>query len=347
MYKNYKVIVNTASGRRRYMQYLVPFVLSSNIVDRYDIWINTHNGADIEFFKQLANSFPKINLIWQPEGWVNGNASINVFYKQCIEENAIYFKLDDDIIWMEDDAIEKMVRFRVDNPDYFLVTPLVINNAQSTYLLQVCDKIKLNRYYNSACDNEILWKSGEFAAQLHLWFLNRLENNSYKDLHLGTHPTALCRFSINSILWFGKDMAKIGGIVLGDDEESLSCIIPTQLGMANCWNGDVILSHFAFFTQREQLDSCEILNKYGFVNDVFFHSKESLSLIYDQVQAILLDVDKNEDNLLKQKSPYAEYDITKDGKLKRGMRSVIPEIMWNQLRDMKNNKGYKGYILSE
>lgn len=51
MYNNYRIVVNTAAGRRRYMQYLIPFVISSEIVDRYDIWVNTHNGADIEFFK--------------------------------------------------------------------------------------------------------------------------------------------------------------------------------------------------------------------------------------------------------------------------------------------------------
>ena len=56
MYQNYKVVVNTAAGRRRYMQYLVPPILNADIVDRYDIWVNTHNMVDIEFFKKLAGS---------------------------------------------------------------------------------------------------------------------------------------------------------------------------------------------------------------------------------------------------------------------------------------------------
>lgn len=54
MYQNYKVVVNTAAGRRRYMQYLVPPILNADIVDRYDIWVNTRNMVDIEFFKKLA-----------------------------------------------------------------------------------------------------------------------------------------------------------------------------------------------------------------------------------------------------------------------------------------------------
>lgn len=135
MYRNYKIVVNTAAGRRRYMQYLVPFIVSSGIVDRYDIWINTHNGADIEFFKRLAEKYPVINLVWQPDGVVCGNQTINAFYRQCVEDNTIYFKMDDDIVWMEPDAIKEMVDFRIDNPQYFLVSPLVINNSLSTYLL--------------------------------------------------------------------------------------------------------------------------------------------------------------------------------------------------------------------
>ena len=81
MYRNYKIVVNTAAGRRRYMQYLIPYIVSCDIVDRYDIWVNTHNMADIEFFKQMAEKYSVINLIWQPDGVVNGNASINAFYK--------------------------------------------------------------------------------------------------------------------------------------------------------------------------------------------------------------------------------------------------------------------------
>ena len=147
MYQNYKVVVNTAAGRRRYMQYLVPPILNADIVDRYDIWVNTHNMVDIEFFKKLAKKYPKVNLVWQPDGVVNGIASINAFYRDCCDKDTIYMKLDDDVVWFEPELFEKMVKFRVDNPEYFLVSPLVINNALSTYLLQVHNKIKLDKYY--------------------------------------------------------------------------------------------------------------------------------------------------------------------------------------------------------
>ena len=41
MYRGYKIVCNTAAGRRRYMQYLFPQVLAADIIDRYDVWVNT------------------------------------------------------------------------------------------------------------------------------------------------------------------------------------------------------------------------------------------------------------------------------------------------------------------
>jgi len=173
MYNNYKVVVNTAAGRRRYMQYLIPFVVADDTVDRYDIWVHTHNGADIEFFNRVAEKYPKLNLVMQPDGVVAGNATINAFYKGCCDEDTIYFKLDDDICWMEPDAIRNMVRFRVDNPQYFVVSPLVINNPICSYLLEATDKLKLSSYQIASPWSDTFWRSGEFAYRLHDWFINR------------------------------------------------------------------------------------------------------------------------------------------------------------------------------
>lgn len=305
MYKDYKIVVNTAAGRRRYMQYLIPFVVSSDVVDRYDIWVNTHNGADIEFFKQCAKLYPKINLVWQPEGIVNGIASINAFYRLCCDSNTIYFKLDDDIVWMEPNLIEKMVEFRVNNPQYFVVSPLVINNALSTYILQVEDKIKLNMYYPSIATSNYLWKSGKFAASLHDWFLDKyLKTNKYNELHVGKKEMGMCRFSINCILWFGEDLARINGIVPGDDEEFMSCIYPTKLGRANAWNGDAIMGHFAFFTQREELDKMHILERYGDYLHKEWEKDNSMHAIDEDIQSIMRDVKEREAELMKEPSPY-------------------------------------------
>lgn len=300
MIGKYKVICNTAAGRRRYMQYLIPQIISSEIVDRYDIWVNTTDKQDIEFFKLVSAKYPKVNLVEQPDGVVNGIASINAFYRQCTDEDAIYFKLDDDIVWLEPGSIEKMVKFRIDNPDYFLVSPLVINNARSTYLMQVKNKISLNRYFKSDTAFDILSRSGEFAAQLHEWFLNNyLKTGKYNELHCGAHPVAMCRFSINAILWFGREMKKFNGVVPGDDEEWLSSIKPTELGVANCFNGDALVAHFAFFTQREILDKRTILQQYGAILQELWSQDKILNDINSVVQSAIKFVETNKDSILR------------------------------------------------
>lgn len=326
MYKNYKVVVNTAAGRRRYMQYLIPYVVSCGIVDRYDIWVNTHNGADIEFFKRVAELYPVVNLVWQPDGVVNGNKSINAFYKQCIEENTIYFKLDDDIVWMEPNLIEKMVEFRISNPDYFVVSPLVINNSISTYLLQVEGKLKLKEYCNADSSHHVLWRSGRFAADLHDWFIkNYLLTNKWELLYSGLKPMGLTRFSINSILWFGEEMKKFKGEVPGDDEEYLSCIYPTKQGLANAWNGDAIVAHFAFFTQREELDRMGILERYGEYCLGEWAKDPIMKPISDNIQHIMAYVAQVAEELEKRPSPYRKVVVkqTFRGKIKKLIPNFI------------------------
>lgn len=346
MYNDYRVVVNTAAGRRRYMQYLIPYVVSSGIVDRYDIWVNTHNGADIEFFEQVAAQFPVVNLVWQPDGVVNGNASINAFYKDCVESDTIYFKLDDDIIWMEPGLIEKMVKFRLDNPHYFLVTPLVINNALSTYMLEMDGKIKLDAYYNSSASHPFLWRSGIFARELHEWFLDKyLKTGKWDTLHVGRKEMGMTRFSINAVLWFGDEMRKFGGVVPGDDEEFLSCIYPTRRGVSNAWNGDAIVAHFAFFTQREQLDKAQILEKYGEVCRSQAMTDSRFAESFSEVSRILDVVNAHEPELMQRESPYRRVanPETLRGKVKKMLPSWVLD--FKSVLDGKKEQQRSGFIV--
>lgn len=344
MYKDYKIVVNTAAGRRRYMQYLIPYIVACPLVDRYDIWVNTHNGADIEFFKQIAEKFHVVNLVWQPDGVVNGNASINAFYKSCVEENTIYFKLDDDVVWMEPELIEKMIKFRIENPQYFLVSPLVINNSLSTYLLQLSGKIKLDEYYNAESSHPVLWKNGFFARDLHRWFIDRyLKTETWGNLHLGKKEMGMTRFSINAVLWFGDEMKKISGVVPGDDEEFLSCIYPTLQGMSNAWNGDAIVAHFAFFTQREELDKNGILEQYGKYSIEKWAEDSKMSEISNCIQAIMKNIASRQEELNALPSPYKRIPPRKIPYA--GIKKMIPDIVLDFLRERRRFNRKTGFIL--
>lgn len=332
MYQNFKIVVNTAAGRRRYMQYLIPYIVSSDIVDRYDIWVNTVNMEDIEFFKLMAAKYSVINLVWQPDGLVNGNKSINAFYKMCVEPDTIYFKLDDDVVWMEPGLIEKMVAFRVENQDCFLVSPLVINNSISTYFLQVAGKLKLDGYYNADCGHPILWRSGKFALELHNWFTEKyLKRSRWEQLHIGKRMMGATRFSINAILWFGYEMAKFNGIVPGDDEEFMSCIYPSSIGAANAINGDAIVAHFAFFPQREMLDKGFILEKYGEISHAQWRCNPAMSSIDAEIQTVMKDITERKNEIQLIPCPY-----TRAPKKKMTMTQKLGLLFPTTWRDARN-----------
>lgn len=79
--------------------------------------------------------------------------SISEFYSNAAEEDRIYLKLDDDVIWLENGGIDRVFEFREAHPEYFLVSPLVINNGIGGYLL--LDKLGLSPEDAAAVREEI------------------------------------------------------------------------------------------------------------------------------------------------------------------------------------------------
>ena len=306
MFKNHQVVCCTAAGRRRYMQYIFPYIVTDPIVDRYDIWVNTVNMEDIEFFRQMAARYPKIRLVMQPDGVVDGIKSINAFYKFCCEPETIYMKIDDDVIWMEQGIIEKMADFRLSHPDAFLVSPMVINNVMCSYVWQVQGKLSYGRYATAAANHRHLWKRGYFAANLHQWFLKQMMANAdfFRSLYVVDTPWAMNRLSITFVVWCGEQMAAINGIVPGDDEEYLSCIRPTELGKANWLRGDALISHFSFGPQRDVLDKANILEQYDALLANEFSKNDAQRECFAFERELIADIARRAAEIRKQPCPY-------------------------------------------
>ena len=129
---------------------------------------------------------------------------VNKFYNNCNNEQTIYVKIDDDIIWLEENFIKNILDFRVDNPEYFLVCGNIINNAICDHIHQKISAIPDHPHisYSSWCP--VGWTDSAFAEKKHEFFLNALSKkdiNRYKfdGWVLFRHE----RISINCISWFG------------------------------------------------------------------------------------------------------------------------------------------------
>ncbi len=302
MFKGYKVVANTAVGRRRYLKYLLPQVLVSDVVDRYDLWVNTLDKVDIAFFESMAKEFPKLNLIWQPKGEIDGIYSMADFYPLCQDEDTIYIKLDDDVVWFDPDFFNEICKYRTEHPDYFLVSPLVINNGICNYILQNRGIIKFNQYLTCQGYDPAFY-NGYLAEQLHNWFIEtQLKHGDFHRI-LSDQPQdiAMQRFAINAVAWFGKDFKKFGGVLSGDDEEFLTVIYPVRNNLTNSFDCNTVVSHFSFSAQRAHLDKTDILSKYEQI--LLQTSSTALQEIMKTTNRILEEVESDKESILSRPLP--------------------------------------------
>lgn len=257
-----KIEIVTPAGRKRYLEVLFLHLKSQKKdFDRWTLWLNTTNQEDIDFCKQLEKENDWIRTIDLDEAYA-GNESISSFFKYAKDKDSIYIRFDDDVVWIEEGFIKKLCRFRIENPQYFLVYGNIVNNAIIDHLHQRIGALEFdNNAISYLCGDDNGWKSSEMAEIKHRNFLKKLscgKIDSFKfnkwDLFFNE------RVSINCISWLGESFLDIDKSI--DEEQFLSVDYPKSKGLINTIYGEAVCSHFAFYTQREKLDKTELLSGY-------------------------------------------------------------------------------------
>jgi hypothetical protein len=265
VYKDYKVVAVTPAGRKDYLEILSNYIArDSHIIDEWHLWLNTVNHEDISFCERLKMAYPFVRTKPLPGRW-SGNQSIHRFFVDCVDPNTIYIRFDDDIVWVDEDAIVTLLDFRIANPDYFLIFPNIVNNSLMSHIHQRMGILPTNM---GICDYAVLdkngWRRGDVAEMIHREFLKNLNERKLDRYKFERWILYFYeRFSINSFAFFGKDFAQFSGKVDLDEENWLSKNKPSQLGRMNCVCGDSLLVHFAYHTQRPFLEDTDILKKYA------------------------------------------------------------------------------------
>lgn len=267
MYGRYRVIVVTPAGRARYLRVLAPHVLGAEAVDAWHLWRNTADAEDLACLEELARAHGKVQVIPPPVHPVpNGTATIGQYFRTTTDADAIYVRMDDDVVWLEPGFFDKLLAQRLLERDAFLVFPLIINNAVCTFLLQNLGLLDVPHRLTPHCLDKTAWGSGEFAEALHRDFLARVHAGTYDNLHFAPNVVAsLARVSINCMAWFGVSMQPFDGVFPDgvDEEEWVSVTLPMLLRRSNMITGQAIAVHFAFFTQRGHLDRTDVLARYA------------------------------------------------------------------------------------
>jgi len=266
MFKNHRVVAAIPAGRKRYLEILVPYINANrHIIDVCHIWCNSVNPDDIDYMHSLADTDPFFQVVSALIP-VNGIHSVYHFFAECIEPHTLYIRFDDDICWVAPDAVDRLLQCRLDNPAYFLVFANTVNNSICSYIHQ---RLGIFGVEQGQCEYDCLGPNSHanprLAALAHTTFLNRLANNSLSSYYFDRWVAyGYERISINCFCWLGSDFAEFNGKVGEDDEAWLTQDKPRQLGRPTAICGTALVSHFAYYTQREWLEkNTELLERYG------------------------------------------------------------------------------------
>ena len=300
-----KTICLTFGGRECSLKILFKYILKYKFyIDEYRIYIATTIQSDIDYMKKFAleNDFVKLVYVTNEHGEIILNDKNRIWdeaYKQCQDEECVYLKFDDDIVYFDETLFTDFIKYRIEHEEAPLLFPTIINNSYFSWLLEQkkiykpINKSKIgdtwtityNRIQpiiNNNISNpqlkigkitvlgEVLCPSGwgnlKYCVDLHNQFLHDLNQKNIDKYKLGQfklydrHP-----ISISCCAWLGKTLKKITEKVgnVFDDEPWLTIWMPTWLNNYNEVYGDCIVGHYAYYKQRELgLDNTDILDKY-------------------------------------------------------------------------------------
>ncbi len=274
----YKVIVCTPAGREKYLSIFKKFIyrkMDEGLVDEWQLWMNTTNASDIAYLKSMEAENPKVKIYRIGEAiqtgvWNNINLGnmytwnslqTNQFFTNCHDDDSIYIRFDDDIVWCADDAIEKICKARIDHPDALVIYPNIINSTVWTAWHQENGALSLEagavKQYNKADPDYAYldafnYSDSKLIDHIHATFKKRYEEGTLSAYYKPSFEmTEYQRFSICCIAWWGKDKLRPGYI----EEPQLSYQMAEELGRPNYCVGDALMVHASYHTQRPYLEA--------------------------------------------------------------------------------------------
>jgi hypothetical protein len=238
--------------------------LDEGIVDGWQLGVNTVKPSDLAYMASMEAENPKVkqHFIASLVPSYNNCDTLRSyeFFRYCQDDDTIYIRFDDDIVWIEEGVIEKMVQARIDHPDAFVIYPNVINSTLLSAWHQQIGAIGteagvLRRHEESPDPNHVYlhafaYTDAGLISLIHETFKRRYNEGTLSAYYLPSRPLVHYeRFSICSVAFWGKDHF----VVDPNEEQWIAWQRPAELGRPVYFLGDALMVHFAYHTQRESL----------------------------------------------------------------------------------------------
>jgi hypothetical protein len=272
-----KVIAFTPSGRERYMEILRSYVEREHahgLIDEWVVFNNSYTISDDAYTRALASRASWIKVLSdQMPVSMRRSPTIYRFYHYLTDTNAIYVRLDDDIVFVGPHTVEHIVRHKTAHPTLFLVFPTILNNTRMSYWLQQAGLLPFE--WNTLTDHFLeptAWRDPYFAASIHRRALTVINSGAPDELDRFSLPEHVTtgrssdgvpnnRISVNCFAIDGRDMAACN--VPWDEEGYLSHHRPDQLRRFNGIAPGAVVCHFAYHPQTVEMEKTGMLEEYA------------------------------------------------------------------------------------
>lgn len=272
-----RVVAWIPYGRERTVSILKEYLIRDHergIVDELWLCLNVDPDqvGDLRYAYGLARDHGFIRVKDRPSGLPRlhpKQRNTGSFVRYMTDPDTVFVRLDDDIVYVHEDAIERIVRHKLQTPDSVCSFPLIWNNSVVSWFLQQAGIIPLSygRVGGPYCMDSMGWANGGFAVEIHRMLLEHVEDGTtdrvflYQDFPLQVGM----QFSVSCFASLGAYYAglKEPGVLEPDEEESWHTVHePRRIGQPNMIVGNALVSHYTFFPQQSIVFGTDILDRY-------------------------------------------------------------------------------------
>lgn len=105
---------------------------NGGLLDEVIFTVHTDVEEDLAYLEGLVNTTPRYSKHYQMTSY--GEAWYTASWEPVKDPNAIYIKIDDDVVYFENKTIQAVVERILNNPQYFAVSANVINNPSLSWV---------------------------------------------------------------------------------------------------------------------------------------------------------------------------------------------------------------------
>lgn len=272
-----RVVAWIPYGREVTVSILIEYLardVDRGVIDEVWLCLNTDPGqvADLRYAYGLAKRHPFVKVKDRPAGMPRlhpKQRNTGFFVRYMTDPGTVYVRFDDDIVYVHDDAVERIVRHKLQTPESVCSFPLIWNNSVVSWFLQQAGIIpaEYGRVGGPYCMDWMGWASGAFAIKIHNLLLGHIADGTTEQVYLyQDFPLKVgMQFSVSCFAARGAHYASLPqpGVLEPDEEESWHTVHePRRIQQPNMIVGNALVSHYTFFPQRSAVLETDILDHY-------------------------------------------------------------------------------------